>query len=78
MYDVKLPQLGETVDSCLVTAWLKNVGETVHVGDGIVEVTTDKVTVEVPSEVSGTLSEILVTVGAEVHSDTVLCRIQES
>ena len=57
---VKLPELGESVTEGTVTRWLKNVGDTVAVGDALVEVSTDKVDTEVPSPVAGTLQQILV------------------
>jgi len=57
---VKLPELGESVAEGTVTRWLKNVGDTVAVGDPLVEVSTDKVDTEVPSPVAGVLQQILV------------------
>lgn len=57
---VKLPELGESVTEGTVTQWLKNVGDTVAVGDPLLEVSTDKVDTEVPSPVAGVLQQILV------------------
>jgi 2-oxoglutarate dehydrogenase E2 component (dihydrolipoamide succinyltransferase) len=58
-FELKLPKMGESVAEATITSWLKEVGETVEMDDAIVEVATDKVDSEVPSEVEGTLVEIL-------------------
>lgn len=63
---ILLPKLGNSVESCLVAAWLKQPGDTVSVGDAIASVETDKTTVEVVSTLSGTLMKHLVDVGDEV------------
>ncbi|GEO26286.1 hypothetical protein AAC03nite_20710 [Alicyclobacillus acidoterrestris] len=76
MIDVKLPQLGDSVEKALVTSWLKQVGDHVEQDEPLLEVTTDKVTIEVPSEYTGTLREILVQEGEHVGLETVLCRIE--
>ena len=52
---VVMPQLGNTVESCLVTAWLVAVGDTVDEASLLCEIETDKSTMEVPSGVSGTV-----------------------
>ncbi|KRW90906.1 biotin attachment protein [Alicyclobacillus tengchongensis] len=77
MLDVRLPQLGDSVTKALVTTWLKSVGDRVERDEPLLEVTTDKVTVEVPSEVSGTLCEIVIEAGQYATMDTILCRIEE-
>ncbi len=66
MTDVTMPQLGETVTEGTVTRWLKAVGDTVTRDEPLFEVSTDKVDSEVPSPVSGTLTEILVPEGETV------------
>lgn len=58
-YEVKLPQMGESVIEATITNWLKNVGDKVELDDSLVEVATDKVDSEIPSEVEGVLVEIL-------------------
>ena len=58
-YELKLPQMGESVEEAIVSSWLKNVGDTIKVDDILVEVATDKVDSEIPSEVSGVITEIL-------------------
>ena len=58
-YELKLPQMGESVEEATVSSWLKKVGDTIRVDDILVEVATDKVDSEIPSEVSGVITEIL-------------------
>jgi pyruvate dehydrogenase E2 component (dihydrolipoamide acetyltransferase) len=61
--DVLMPQLGETVAEGKITKWFKSAGEAVKPGDNLFEIETDKVSMEVPSTVTGTLSEIRVAEG---------------
>jgi len=61
---VTMPQLGETVAEGTIGRWLKQVGDRVERGEPIVEVVTDKVNVEVPSDVAGEVREVLVPEGA--------------
>ena len=58
-FELKLPKMGESVAEATVTNWLKNVGDTIAMDEAVLEIATDKVDSEVPSEVSGTLIEIL-------------------
>ena len=58
-FELKLPKMGESVAEATITNWLKNVGETIEMDEAVLEIATDKVDSEVPSEVSGTLVEIL-------------------
>jgi len=58
-FELKLPKMGESVAEATITSWLKEIGETIELDDPIVEVATDKVDSEVPSEVEGKLVEIL-------------------
>jgi pyruvate dehydrogenase E2 component (dihydrolipoamide acetyltransferase) len=75
---VQMPQLGETVTSGTIIAWMKSVGDEVAIGDILVEISTDKVDTELPSEVAGTLLEILVPVGETVEVGASLCIIAEA
>ena len=61
--DVLMPQLGETVAEGKITKWFKSAGEAVKPGDNLFEIETDKTSMEVPSTVAGTLSEIRFDVG---------------
>jgi pyruvate dehydrogenase E2 component (dihydrolipoamide acetyltransferase) len=63
---VSLPQLGESVDSGTIVAWLVAVGDTVTLEQPIVEISTDKVDTEVPSPAAGTVVAILAEVNEEV------------
>ncbi len=58
-FELKLPKMGESVAEATITNWLKKVGETIEMDEAVLEIATDKVDSEVPSEVSGTLVEIL-------------------
>src|SRR3984893_16461178 len=60
---VTLPEMGESVTEGTVAKWLKQPGDTVREGEGLVEVTTDKVDAEVPAPASGTLVKILAEAG---------------
>ena len=58
-FELKLPKMGESVAEATITNWLKKVGETIEMDEAVLEIATDKVDSEVPSEVSGVLTEIL-------------------
>ena len=58
-FELKLPKMGESVAEATITSWLKNVGDTIEMDEPVLEIATDKVDSEVPSEVDGTLVEIL-------------------
>ncbi len=58
-FELKLPKMGESVAEATITNWVKNVGDTVEQDETVVEIATDKVDSEVPSEVSGKIAEIL-------------------
>src|SRR5579875_3826853 len=62
-----MPQLGETVTEGTITKWHKQVGDAVAEDEVLFEVSTDKVDSEVPSPVSGTVTEILVPEGETVQ-----------
>ena len=58
-FELKLPKMGESVAEATITNWLKQVGDTIEVDETVLEIATDKVDSEVPSEVSGVLVEQL-------------------
>ena len=58
-FELKLPKMGESVAEATLTSWLKEVGDTIELDDAVVEIATDKVDSEVPSEVEGVLLEKL-------------------
>ena len=55
---ILVPELGESITEATVSKWLKKVGDSVEVDEAIVELETDKVNLEVPSPISGILSEM--------------------
>ena len=57
--EIRLPKMGESVTEATITNWLKEVGDTVELDEPLVEVATDKVDNELPSEAEGTLVKIL-------------------
>ncbi len=58
-FELKLPKMGESVAEATITSWLKNVGDTIEADEAVLEIATDKVDSEVPSEVEGVLVEKL-------------------
>jgi 2-oxoglutarate dehydrogenase E2 component (dihydrolipoamide succinyltransferase) len=64
--EIRVPTLGESVSEATVAKWLKNVGDAVAVDDPLVELETDKVTLEVNAQAAGVLSEILAPAGENV------------
>jgi len=58
-FELKLPKMGESVDEATLAAWLIDIGDSVAMDDGVLEIATDKVDTELPSEVSGILIEKL-------------------
>lgn len=57
--EIRLPKMGESVTEATITNWLKNIGDSVAIDEPLVEVATDKVDNELPSEAAGTLIKIL-------------------
>ena len=74
---VLVPNLGESITEATVSKWLKREGETVVADEAIVELETDKVNLEVPSPISGILSEISFKDGDTVEVGAVLGSISE-
>ena len=75
--EVKVPSLGESVTSATVGRWLKKVGDAVAEDEPLVELETDKVTVEVPAPKAGVLAEVLAEEGQDVEVGAPLARIEE-
>lgn len=74
--EVKVPILAESVAEATLMKWHKQVGEEVKRGDSLIDIETDKVTLEVAAPDDGILSEILKQDGAEVKSDEVIAKIE--
>ena len=75
--DIVVPTLGESVTEATVAQWLKQPGEAVQVDDPLVELETDKVTLEVNASAAGVLSEVLAGEGDSVEVGAILGRIGE-
>ena len=74
--DVLMPQLGETVTEGTVAGWRKQVGDSVAADEILLDIETDKVSMEVPAPKAGVLKKILVEVGQTVGVGTVLAVIE--
>ena len=77
MTEIRVPTLGESVTEATVATWFKKPGDSVAIDEMLCELETDKVTVEVPSTVSGILSEIVANEGETVGLDAILGIISE-
>src|SRR3954470_12905123 len=66
MTEIRVPTLGESVTEATIGRWFKKAGDPVAVDEPLVELETDKVTIEVPAPSAGTLSEIIAADGATV------------
>jgi 2-oxoglutarate dehydrogenase E2 component (dihydrolipoamide succinyltransferase) len=75
--EIRVPTLGESVSEATIGTWFKKVGDTVKADEPLVELETDKVTVEVPSPVSGVLTEIVAQNGETVGLGALLGQIAE-
>ncbi|MDE8349656.1 MAG: 2-oxoglutarate dehydrogenase complex dihydrolipoyllysine-residue succinyltransferase [Acidocella sp.] len=73
--DITVPTLGESVTSATIARWMKKIGDNVAADEPLVELETDKVTVEVNASQAGVLSEIVAPEGAEVEIGALLGRI---
>jgi pyruvate dehydrogenase E2 component (dihydrolipoamide acetyltransferase) len=73
--DVIMPQMGESIFEGTIAKWLKTTGEAVEKDEPLFEISTDKVDAEIPSPVSGVLSEIRFPEGATVQVNTVVAVI---
>ncbi|MGD0095942.1 MAG: dihydrolipoamide acetyltransferase family protein [Terracidiphilus sp.] len=73
--DVIMPQMGESIFEGTITRWLKKTGDTVEKDEPLFEISTDKVDAEIPSPVSGLLTEIKFHEGATVGVNTVVAVI---
>ena len=75
---IELPQVGESVTEGTITQWLKRVGDRVEKYDALVEVLTDKVSMEVPSPVAGVITELLAEEGQTLPMGAPIAAIQTS
>jgi 2-oxoglutarate dehydrogenase E2 component (dihydrolipoamide succinyltransferase) len=75
-FELKLPKMGESVAEATITSWLKEVGDTIELDEAVLEIATDKVDSEVPSEVDGVLVEKYFNVDDVVQVGQVLAVIE--
>ncbi|MEQ1711144.1 MAG: biotin/lipoyl-containing protein, partial [Hyphomicrobium sp.] len=75
--EIKVPTLGESVTEATVGQWFKKLGDQVTVDEPLVELETDKVTVEVPAPASGVLTDIMVEKGKTVAIGALLGALRE-
>ncbi|MFS8111977.1 2-oxoglutarate dehydrogenase complex dihydrolipoyllysine-residue succinyltransferase [Rhizobium jaguaris] len=73
--EIRVPTLGESVSEATVGTWFKKVGDAIKVDEPILELETDKVTIEVPAPAAGTLSEIVAQAGETVGLGALLGQI---
>ena len=76
--EIKVPPLGESVTEATVARWLKKVGESVAIDEPVVELETDKVTLEVPAPSGGVITEQAAAVGDNVAMGAVIGRLDEA
>ena len=75
--EIRVPALGESVTEATVGKWFKQAGELVNADEPLVELETDKVTVEVPAPASGVLGDILVKSGSTVAVGSLLAALRD-
>ena len=78
MIPIKVPPLGESIVEATVSRWLKKEGDTVATGDTLVELETDKITVEVPATSKGVIMKLAHAEGDVVNVGDLLCEIDET
>src|SRR5476649_45003 len=77
MTEIRVPTLGESVTEATIGRWFKKAGDTVAVDEPLVELETDKVTIEVPAPSAGTLGDIVAKDGETVAVGALLGQINE-
>ena len=75
-FELRLPKMGESVAEATITSWLKEVGDVIEMDEPVLEIATDKVDSEVPSEVDGIVTEILFNVDDVVEVGAVIAIIE--
>ncbi len=76
MIDVVIPRIGESIQTVLVSRWIKRPGDSVAEGDPVLELDSDKASMEVPAPASGVIKEVLVAEGEEIAIGAVVARIE--
>src|SRR6476660_7911286 len=78
MSEVVMPRLSDSMEEGTILTWLKQVGDTVEVGDELVEIETDKANMAYESDTAGTLQEILAEEGETLPIGSPIARIGDS
>lgn len=76
LYDVPMPQMGESIAEGTIVKWHKNIGDKVEKDETILEISTDKVDSEIPSPVAGVLAEILFSEDETVGVGTIIAKLE--
>ncbi|MCY3928935.1 MAG: 2-oxoglutarate dehydrogenase complex dihydrolipoyllysine-residue succinyltransferase [Acidobacteria bacterium] len=76
-YEVTIPEIGESITEALIVRWIKQPGDAIGRDEPLVELETDKVTVEMPCPVAGVVSELVCAEGETVPIGAVIARIEE-
>ena len=75
--ELKVPSAGESITEVVIASWLKKEGDTVKRDEAVVEIETDKATLEVPSPVAGVIRKITKTQGQSATIGEVIAHIEE-
>ena len=75
MVDIQIPQIGESITTVFIARWIKKAGEFIQEGESLLEIDSDKASMEVPSPTSGKVVEVLFEDGDEVAVGAVIARI---
>jgi 2-oxoglutarate dehydrogenase E2 component (dihydrolipoamide succinyltransferase) len=75
--EIKVPTIGESINEVVVSAWLKNEGESVSRDESVVELESDKATVEVPAPAGGTITKVLKKAGDSAQVGEVIAYLEE-
>jgi 2-oxoglutarate dehydrogenase E2 component (dihydrolipoamide succinyltransferase) len=75
IYNVAMPQMGESITQATILKWMKQPGDQVSRGETLLEISTEKVSADIPAAISGTLVEVLFGADETVDVDTIIARI---
>ena len=78
MTDIIVPELGESIIEGTLTAWLVKEGSSFQAGDNLAEIETEKITIEIPAQSTGTISKILISEGSSVKVGEVIAQFSNS
>jgi len=73
---IKMPRVAETTDEVYLVSWSKSIGDRVEIGESLLEVETDKATVQIPSPISGVLMELFFREGEEISTGAHIASIE--